>query len=138
MSSNFLNSSLLSHLGSLYDINTEQLQSECTLARSVLKDESENMLAVYTRVLPLSSAFPTIKKLLHVALTLVVSTAQCERSFSALRRITNHLRTKMSNERLTDISLLSLERDLCSSPSFIEKTLEEFEGYDKNRTIALS
>ena len=125
-------------MGSLYDINTEQLQSECTLARSVLKDESENMLAVYTRVLPLSSAFPTIKKLLHVALTLVVSTAQCERSFSALRRITNHLRTKMSNERLTDISLLSLERDLCSSPSFIEKTLEEFEGYDKNRTIALS
>lgn len=89
----------------------------------------------------MQAAFPTISKLFAVTLTLVVSTAQCERSFSTLGRIKTHLRTTMTNERLADISLLSLERDLCSIelvPSFIEDTLAEFEGVDKNRTIKLS
>lgn len=136
-SCNFLDSSLLIKLGSLYGIETKDLQSECMLARPILKEAAlENILAVYTHILKFSLAFPTMKKLLHVALTLVVSTAQCERSFSALRRIKNHMRTTMTNDRLADISLLSLERDLCST--FTEDTLCEFEGFDKNRTIVLS
>ena len=68
---------------------------------------------------------------MHVALTLLVSMAQCERSFSTLGRIKTHLRSTMSNNRLADISLLSLERDLCSVPNFIEETIQEFEGSTK-------
>ena len=83
MSSNFLDSSLLSFLASLYNISSEQI---CLLAKPVLKNkEAETLFDVYTHCLPLQAAFPTITKLLHVALTLVVSTAQCERSFSTLR-----------------------------------------------------
>ena len=72
---------------------------------------AETLFDAYTRFLPLQAAFPTINKLMHVALTFLVSIAQCERSFSTLGRIKTHLRSTMSNNRLADISLLSLERE---------------------------
>lgn len=141
-SDNFLDSSLLSSFASLYGICSDRVENECLLAKPVLNEkEVETVLDVFTHLLPLQAAFPTIVKLFQIAMTLVVSTAQCERSFSTLRRIKTHLRTTMSNERLTDISLLSLERDLCSVervPNFIQDTIKEFEGIDKNRTIRLS
>ena len=126
----------------MYGICSDRVENECLLAKPVLNEkEVETVLDVFTHLLPLQAAFPTIVKLFQIAMTLVVSTAQCEKSFSTLRRIKTHLRTTMSNERLTDISLLSLERDLCSVervPNFIQDTIKEFEGIDKNRTIRLS
>ena len=47
-------------------------------------------------------AFPTLVKLLQIARTLAVSTAQCEWSFSALKRVKTFLRSTMSEQRLTD------------------------------------
>ena len=44
----------------------------------------------------------------------------------------------MTDQRLADISLLSIERDLTSDSSFFEDTIREFEGVDNNRTIILS
>ena len=100
--------------------------------------EAESVLEVYHQLLQLQTAFPTLTKIFKIALTIVVSTAQCERSFSALTRIKTHLRTTMTDQRLADISLLSIERDLTSDSSFFEDTIREFEGVDNNRTIILS
>ena len=47
--------------------------------------------------------------LCKTALALPVSTAACERSFSALKLIKNPLRTTMNNERLSDLGVLSME-----------------------------
>ena len=91
----------------------------------------------FKAIVPLETAFPTLKRLLQVSLTLVVSTTQCERSFSALKRIKTYLRTTMSEQRLTDIAVLSMEKDLADSLSF-DDILQEFEGTDKNRSIILS
>ena len=89
------------------------LTSECLLAKRTLEDkrvELESVMDVFKAIVPLETAFPTLKKLLQVSLTLVVSTAQCERSFSALKRIKTYLRTTMSEQRLTDIAVLSMEK----------------------------
>ena len=91
---------------------------------------------VYHHILPLQTAFPTIKKILQIGLTLAVNTAQCERSFYALKRIKSYLRTTMTEKRLTDIALLSIETDLSGSIS-LDDVVTEFEGKDKNRTIML-
>jgi len=45
-------------------------------------------------------------------LTLPISSATCERSFSALRKIKTWLRVSMSQERLTDLSILYIEKDV--------------------------
>ena len=43
----------------------------------------------------------------------------------------------MTEKRLTDIALLSIETDLSDSIS-LDDVVTEFEGKDKNRTIMLS
>ena len=136
----FLDASLLSPLALFYGFDTALLTSECLLAKRTLEDkrvELESVMDVFKAIVPLETAFPILKKLLQVSLTLVVSTVQCERSFSALKRIKTYLHTTMSEQRLTDIAVLSMEKDLADSLSF-DDILQEFEGTDKNRSIILS
>ena len=64
-------------------------------------------------------------KLLQISMTICVSTAKCERSFSALKRIKTYLRSSMSEQRLTDMAILSIERDLADS-LILNDIVEEF------------
>ena len=135
LSTHFLDSSLLSDLASRYSASQNLLPNECLLAKRALQGEPQTVLEVYYQLFKLQTAFPTLFQILKIALTIVVSTAQCER---ALARIKTHLRTTMTDQRLADISLLSIERDLTTDSTFLDNTLREFEGIDKNRTIILS
>jgi hypothetical protein len=58
------------------------------------------------------SSFPNVYKLVQVRMTIPISFSTCERSFSAMRRLKNWLRTCMGQERFTKLSTLSIERDL--------------------------
>ena len=137
-SSHFLEESDLKEMSTLYSVNDDLLANECLLAKRTLADKNlESALDVYGHLLPLQTAFPILIKLFRIALTLAVSTAQCERSFSALKRIKTYLRTTMSEQRLSDMSLLSIERDLSNTISF-DDVIERFENSDKNRNIILS
>ena len=49
---------------------------------------------------------------LDLLLTLAVSVASGERSFSALKLIKNYMRSTMGQERLTGLALTSMERDV--------------------------
>jgi len=83
---------------------------------------------------PLKLAFPTVVKLLQIAMTVCVSTAKCERSFSALKRIKTYLRSSMSKQRLTDMAILSIERDFADS-LILSSVVDVFAR--KSRRIAL-
>ena len=127
-------------MASFYGLKIENFSTECLLAKTTLSrlgDKPESVHSVYIQLLTLQAAFPSLIKLLKIALTLAVSTAQCERSFSALKRIKTYLRTTMSEQRLTDIALISIERDLSDQISF-DNVLEHFENGDVNTTILLS
>ena len=54
-----------------------------------------------------------------------------------IKRIKTYLRTAMTEKRLTDIALLSIENELRDTIS-LDDVLTEFEGKNKNRTIMLS
>jgi hAT family C-terminal dimerisation region len=58
------------------------------------------------------NVFPNLFKLIQVGLTIPISSATCERSFSSMRRIKNWLRTSMAQEKFTDLSIINIERDL--------------------------
>ena len=62
---------------------------EAILAKRILKEKNlENISDVLLNLVPLKEAFPTLLKLIQTAMTICVSTAHCERSFSTLKRIT--------------------------------------------------
>lgn len=56
--------------------------------------------------------YPNLFKLLQVALSIPISSATCERSFSSMRRIKNWLRSSMAQDRFTFLSILNIERDI--------------------------
>ena len=85
-SPHFLEDTQLKSIASHYGHSHDLLSNECELARRSLSGqniESESTMDVY-RHLPLQAAFPRLVKLYQIALTLAVSTAQCERTFSAV------------------------------------------------------
>ena len=69
-------------------------------------------------------------------MTIAVSTAHCEKSFSALKRIKNYLRFTMGENRLTNLAIISIEREL-SNALVLDDVVTEFAGLDQNRRIVL-
>ena len=111
---------------------------ECILAKRTLRSKVIDCISeVLLEISSLRTAFPTLVKLLQIALTIVVSTASCERSFSALKRIKTYLRSTMTEQRLVDLAVLSVERDLSQQLS-LNEVIDEFARKDKNRKIMLS
>jgi len=56
----------------------------------------------------LSEIYPNFWTALRIALTLPVTVAQAERSFSKLKLIKSYLRSTMSQERLTSLAVISI------------------------------
>jgi hypothetical protein len=50
------------------------------------------------------------KKIFTIALTIPISSAACKRSFSAMKKIKTWLRTSLVQYRLSDFSLLYIEK----------------------------
>ena len=63
---------------------------------------------VIIELAPLKAAFPVLVRVLQISMTISVSSAKCERSFSTLKRIKTYLRSSMSEQRLTDLAVLSI------------------------------
>ena len=88
----------------------------------------------------LHSCLPAYRNLydtVQIALTIAVSSAECERSFSSLKRIKTRLRTTMGEDRSSDLAILSIERDMVSKTLDYEQIIDEFASADKNRRIVL-
>uniref|UniRef100_A0A1X7TB94 DUF4371 domain-containing protein n=1 Tax=Amphimedon queenslandica TaxID=400682 RepID=A0A1X7TB94_AMPQE len=109
----FLEITLLKPLILAYNLDYQQLITETTLAKASLQGKKmEDVSDALLELIPLKVAFPNLIQLLQIALTISVSTAKCERTFSTLKRIKSYLRTTMSEERLNNMAILSIEHDL--------------------------
>lgn len=63
----------------------------------------------------LMSTFPNIAIALRILLTLPVSVASGERSFSKLKIIKNYLRSTMHQQRLSNLAIVSIEHEILDS-----------------------
>ncbi len=66
----------------------------------------------------LSEIYPNFWTALRIALTLPVTVAQAERSFSKLKLIKSYLRSTMSQERLTGLSIISINHSIGEQISY--------------------
>ena len=110
-------------LESLYraDINFQRLQVQLAMLPDLLKvvnDQDDPIGIKITRVMTISticglmntssfgkSMFSEVNTLLHVYLTVPMTSATAERSFSSLRRVKTYLQSTVSQERLNHILL---------------------------------
>jgi hypothetical protein len=68
-------------------------------------------------------------------LTICVSVASCERSFSKLNLILTYSRASMGQERLSDLALLSIEKELVETINF-DDVIDNFASA-KSRKVVL-
>jgi hypothetical protein len=120
-SSAFLDFSILKPLVNLVKINETQLQYEIQVAKPLIESRtvtSSNIPTFYKlndamKVLyPFREGFPTLYRLFAYASTFGTSTAVCENSFSCLTRMLTPYRRSMLQRRLSNLVLLSFEKDL--------------------------
>ena len=138
-SANLLKHSDLKPLALAYDLDYKTRCMESTLAKRTLensKAKMEDVSDAFLQLIPLRAVFPTLLKAIQISLTMSVSTAECERSFSALKRIKTHLRSTMAEQRLTDLSVLDIEKELANELS-LDAVVTEFAAKDTNRRIVL-
>ena len=85
---------------------------------AVPRDAEE--LLVFLQKHNLSAQFESIATLLKLALTLPVSSAHDERAFSCLKRVKTYLRSTMTENRLSNLACISINRELVSHISIRE------------------
>jgi hypothetical protein len=66
----------------------------------------------------LQEAYPNITTSLRIFVTMPVSVSSNERSFSKLKLIKTYLRNTIDQQRLTNLSIISIEHDLASKISY--------------------
>ena len=138
ISPDFLDPEELFQFSQLYNINVT-LETESTLAKATIesKENIDTLGKILSELNPLEIAFPNVVQILQLALTVVVSSASCERSFSALKRIKTYLRSTMKDERLDKIAILSIEKDLSKNLN-LDTVIDQFNSLDKNHRIILN
>lgn len=105
------------------DLDTTEFQLEVESfkhqARALTVNEPSPLdLLQLIHQLALEDVYPNIEIALRLLLTLPVTVASCERSFSKLKLIKNYLRSTMGQERLSGLAILSIEYDVASKVNY--------------------
>ena len=75
--------------------------------------------------------YPSIDTILCIMLTMPVTSATAERSFSVLRRLKTYVRSTMKNDRLSSLALMHIHRDFSVD---LDKIMEKFVSAKTRRT----
>src|SRR6218665_1873631 len=138
----FLNYDSILSFALLYNSNVEDLGHEIPQVGRLLQRSSSCATSMTTMIdlacflEPYKLAFHEIYRLLNIAIVLPVTSAACERSFSALKLIKTYLRSTMSDIRLSSLALLSIECVRAESIN-MDAFVHEFDSRHDNRKLAL-
>ena len=102
-----------------YEIDEDEVRAEAPIAMKFLREKTGTnsfvfLHEVYQHLYEVKECFPKLLECLQIAMTMCLTTASAERSFSSLRRLKTYLRSTMTQERLCNLPLLHIERDLSS------------------------
>ncbi|KAL4096850.1 hypothetical protein QTP88_021732 [Uroleucon formosanum] len=110
---NNLQLALASDNGLTSDINAIELYDEITALQRRFNDTETNprIILEYICENQLVELFPNTYISLRILLTLPVTAATGERSFSKLKIIKNYLQSTMSQDRLVGLAMISIEKE---------------------------
>ena len=83
-----------------------------------------------------ADCYPNILVAYRILLTVPMTVASAERSFSKLKSLKNYLRSTMSQERLNGLAMCTIERDILDIID-LNTVLDDFTSRNARRTIFL-
>lgn len=98
----------------LHNFHLDRLVNElkCMYKSNKFRDLGIYNIIEYLYENSLHTVFPEILRLAKLIVTVPASSASTERSFSSLKRIHTYLRNTQAQQRLTDLSMISIEKNL--------------------------
>ncbi|XP_042425795.1 zinc finger MYM-type protein 1-like [Zingiber officinale] len=94
------------------DIDGHELFMELTLLKYSLPTQAKRAIDVLNHLKDVDGCYPNAYIAYRILLTIPVTVATAERSFSKLKLIKNYLRSTMSQERLNGLAMLSIEKKI--------------------------
>ncbi|GKB16589.1 zinc finger MYM-type protein 1-like protein [Tanacetum coccineum] len=117
--------------GDLYYINANELYVELRSLNNFLPTENMKPIDVLN-FLNQDDCYPNAIIAYRVLLTISVTVASAERSFSKLKLIKSYLRSSMSQERLNGLTLIAIENDILESV-YYEDLINSFASKNARR-----
>ncbi|XP_021828817.1 zinc finger MYM-type protein 1 [Prunus avium] len=114
------------------DINADDLFSELEVLQMYLPKETKTAIEVLEFV-KVVDCFPNVSIAYRIILTLPVTVASAERSFSKLKLIKSYLRSTMSQERLNGLAILCIEKNMLENIDF-EEVIDDFASQNARRS----
>ncbi|KAL4100864.1 hypothetical protein QTP88_020893 [Uroleucon formosanum] len=140
--SNFLDKKLIHPFALSYMCDIDTLDSELNIIRKSLKQFEAKYHSIKTIfqfhkfLLDYQLAFFELYKLLTIAITIPVSSAACERTFSCMKRIKSYLRNSMLHDNLSSLSIIAIEKSEAKLLN-IDDIINNFAECHNNRRIIL-
>ncbi|XP_062085682.1 uncharacterized protein LOC133791782 [Humulus lupulus] len=102
---------LMKH-GEISDLDNDDLYQELYILRQSLPKETKRAIDVLSYIKEVDDSYPNASIAYRIFLTIPVTVAHAERSFSKLTLIKSYLCSTMSQERLSGLAMLSIEKDI--------------------------
>ena len=83
-----------------------------------------------------ADCYPNVSVAYRILLTVPVTVASAERSFSKLKLLKNYLRSTMSQERLNGLAMCTIEKDVLDTID-LNTVLDDFASRNARRSIIL-
>ena len=118
-----------------YALDAKLLKSEIDVFSAQYKNAEpgcKSLLDVLQFVEPFKTCYAQLYKALVIAVTIPITTAENERSFSCLKRTKTYTRSVMNDERLGDLGTLSINRERTSNINF-EDIVDAFASLSDRR-----
>lgn len=115
------------------DIDALDLYAELIIFRSLV-NENQTPLEVLSIVKNSNGSFPNISVGLRILLTIPVTSASAERSISKLKIIKNYLRNRISQEQLSGLSMISIEKSISDTLNY-DDIINEFAANKSRKKI---
>lgn len=118
LTNTMLDENELKQLSKQYLLNYDDLRGEQRLYKAKLStsiDQSQPTVSevrLFILKNHVNVCLPVMNELFKILWTIPVNTCTCERSFSTLRRIKTYLRSTTSEDRLSGLALLNIEREV--------------------------
>ena len=94
-----------------YDIDGLDLSSKLIVLKEVMQIDESTLINVLNYLKRLDS-FPNVYIAYRILLAITVTVASAERSFSKFKLIKSYLRSTMSQEKLSGLAVLSVEKEM--------------------------
>jgi len=115
------------------DIDAKELYMELKFLQDFIPEERMGYVEIL-RFLKEHGCFPNATIAYRVLLTIPVTVASAERSFSKLKLLKTYLRSTMTQERLNDLAIIALEGELLEKIDY-EHIIEDFISKNTKRMM---